>query len=268
VLVKVNGPKDEGAKAFMKEHGVPGFPTVLMLKPDGVEIDRIVGFSGDGADYVKKLEAFAAGKDTFLSLTESLANDPDNRELVAKMARKRVARYELEEAVPHFRKLLELDPSDELGAGEEARFYIALSEARGGNPAALETVLAGTDKVNYLKMGYNQLIRIHVKNKDAGKAVAAFEALLAKFSDDTNVMNQFAWTVYENKWADHYDRAIEVAKRAVELEPEAAHIWDTLAWLYVEAGNREAAIAAMEQAVKLDPEQFTEASKKIKGEES
>lgn len=263
----MNGSKDEGAKEFRKDRAVRGFPTVLILKPDGTEVDRIVGFGGDGDAYMDKLNAYAAGEGTFLALSEKLEGNPDDLTLQVAMAQKRVDRYEYDLAKPHFEKVLELDPENESGHAEEATFYIALVDARAGQIDDLKAILAETENESYLKMGYSQLIRYYMQNEQPDQVVEVFEALLTQSPEDTGLMNQYAWVVYENKWADHYDRAIEVAKRAVDLKPDAAHIWDTLAWLYAENGDKEKAIASMEKAVELDP-QFGEALEKIKGGEA
>ena len=45
-----------------------------------------------------------------------------------------------------------------------------------------------------------------------------------------------------------------MAENAVEIEPHAAGIWDTLGWLYYEKGELDKAIIAMQKTVTLDPE--------------
>ena len=68
------------------------------------------------------------------------------------------------------------------------------------------------------------------------------------------MMNSYAWDIFELKLKNHYARGIEVAQKAVKLEPDAAAIWDTLGQLQFEAGNVEEAIEAMQKAVDLEPE--------------
>ena len=80
-------------------------------------------------------------------------------------------------------------------------------------------------------------------------------------------MNGYAWAVFTCKLADKYQYAIEMAEKAVELEPEAAAIWDTLAWLYYAAGYHQKAVAAMEKAVAFNPgydKRLTELKEEIK----
>jgi tetratricopeptide (TPR) repeat protein len=67
-------------------------------------------------------------------------------------------------------------------------------------------------------------------------------------------MNGFAWHIYENKIGSRYQDALDIAKKAVRIEPDGAHIWDTLAWLEFELGMQDSAIAHMRKAATLEPD--------------
>ena len=68
-------------------------------------------------------------------------------------------------------------------------------------------------------------------------------------------MNDCAWYIYLQKIKDRYEQGIELARKAVQLEPQAAHIWDTLAWLEFEDGQIDQAVEHMKKAVELAPQQ-------------
>ena len=53
-------------------------------------------------------------------------------------------------------------------------------------------------------------------------------------------------------WFDKEAR--EAAERAVEIDPEAAYIIDTLAEVYFRLGQREDAIRTIKLAIEIDPE--------------
>ncbi len=105
--------------------------------------------------------------------------------------------------------------------------------------------------------GYYTLFQYYDTVKNNDKLFATYEEAIDKFPDNTGMMNGFAWAVYELKLTDKYDRGIELARKAVEIDPKAAHIWDTLGWLYHENGDLDKAIVAMKKAVSLDPDQKT-----------
>lgn len=273
VFVKVNGAKDEGAKEFRKTYKVIGFPTVLLLKADGTEIDRVVGFGFEpggeaeaGDAFMKTMDSFAAGEDTLLALTGELESAPDNLELQQKLAEKRLKRYEFTDAAVHFKRILELDPEDTAGLKDKADFYVAMADAREGNADALAVIVDTTDNPEYLMMGTSMLTRVYRQAKAFDKIIPLYEKMLASSPEDTGLMNQFAWMVYEEKLSDQYKRAIEVAEKAVTLAPEDAAILDTLAWLYAADGQQEKALATMEKAVALEPK-FQEGLDKMKAGE-
>ena len=272
VFTKVNGAKDEGVKAFRETYGVIGFPTVLILKPDGTEVDRVVGFGGTGDDqqdadtFMKTMDAFAANEGTLLALQEELAVDPEDLDNQLAMATKRVKRYEFSAAKPHYEKILALDPDDAAGHGQEATFYVALANAQEGDVTGLAAFIDKTDNEAYRMTGSSALIRIYKKEKAFDKAIVLYETRLAASPENTDLMNEFAWMVYKEKLKDHYGRAIAVAAKAVELAPDEYNIWDTLAWLYAADGQKGQAIAAMEKAVALEPK-FQEGLDKIKAGE-
>jgi len=270
IAVKLNGNKDKGAKDFRKKYAVIGYPTVLLLKDDGTEVDRIVGFGGSRNAYLQKLRNYAAGKGTLKSLLDAEPLNSSDAELKYKLAKKYVSHYAFGKAGDHFSRMLELDAKDGLGHGNEAKFYVALSKARTGDIGELETLLASSQDVNYLQMGSRVLIKYYTKNAQVDKAVGLFDRMLKLTPEDTGLRNQFAWTVYKQKWSSQYAHAIDVARRAVELDPKAAAIWDTLAWLYVAEGNYDKAIHTMEQAIASDPDEpsYKQGLEKIRSEKS
>jgi tetratricopeptide (TPR) repeat protein len=69
------------------------------------------------------------------------------------------------------------------------------------------------------------------------------------------MMNSYAWYIFQNKIAERYSRGIQIARQAVELEPSADHIWDTLGQLLFAAGQVDEAIQAMQKASELNPQE-------------
>jgi tetratricopeptide (TPR) repeat protein len=103
--------------------------------------------------------------------------------------------------------------------------------------------------------GYYTLFQYYNIVKEHEKMFAAYEEAIGKFPENSSLINEYAWAIYELKRKDKYDRGIELAKKAVEIEPEAGHMWDTLGWLYYENGDLDKAIEAMKQAVTFDPDE-------------
>jgi uncharacterized Ntn-hydrolase superfamily protein len=78
---------------------------------------------------------------------------------------------------------------------------------------------------------------------------ARAEKILARHPDDPGLLNALAWEMSQLDY--QLDTALQYARRAVELAPEDANIWDTLGEVEARRGNFTAAVTAEEKAVKL-----------------
>jgi len=102
--------------------------------------------------------------------------------------------------------------------------------------------------------GYYMLGDYYEHIKDFDGYNKNYKLALTKFPDDASMMNRYAWGIYVNKLKDNFSQGVELAEKAVKLDPEAANIWDTLAWLYFESGKKEKSLKAMRKAVELRPD--------------
>jgi uncharacterized Ntn-hydrolase superfamily protein len=75
---------------------------------------------------------------------------------------------------------------------------------------------------------------------------------LAEETEDAEFLNNLAWFCATGDV--FLEQAREAAERAVALEPEAAHIIDTLAEVYFRLGRKEEAIRTIKRAIEMDPE--------------
>ncbi len=240
---------------------------MLFLNEKGEEVDRICGFSGEKVAYFQTIKDYANGNNTLPALLAQFKNDPEDVEINFKLAQKYAGRWEGDNALPYFEKVLTLDPDDHRGHKTESLFQLAVYEARvRKNIEPLQKFMAVEINEKYLQAGYSNIIRYYLRNKNNNKLIEIYEIAISKMPEAANVMNEYAWFIYKNKIKDKYDRGIVLAKKAVELKPTAANIWDTLAWLQFEKGYHREAVAAMKKAVELAPDNksFKKNLKKIK----
>ena len=260
VSIKINGKKGEGPE-IKKSLSVYGYPTIVFIDTDGTELDRISGWDGDKENFTATLKDYLQGKGTFKAMLAELESSPDDLELNYAMAQKYLSRWESSKAAPYFKKVLALDPQDEKNYSETARCYVAMDQMwTDKKPQKLETFVKNCTSKELLKKSFSSLVRYYTRQDDTENAILVYDTYLSKFPDDAGLMNGFAWFIYEQKLQDQYAKGVKIAERAVELEPEAAHIWDTLGWLYYESKEYPSAVMAMGKAVELEPE--TEGFKK------
>jgi eukaryotic-like serine/threonine-protein kinase len=85
------------------------------------------------------------------------------------------------------------------------------------------------------------------------KAVADLSRILELAPDNAELHNNLAWflaTCPDAKFRDP-GRAVELAKKAVELSPKEGTYWNTLGAAHYRAGDWKASIAAMEKSMEL-----------------
>jgi tetratricopeptide (TPR) repeat protein len=116
-----------------------------------------------------------------------------------------------------------------------------------------EKALNSSDE-DALFLGYYNLINYHRLKEDNDSALAVYETAIQKMPKEPFFKYGYATVVTREKIADKYDRAIVLAKEAVEMNPDAATYWDTLSGVYFAKGDREEAIKAIEKALELRPD--------------
>jgi thioredoxin-related protein len=247
--------KDSLGKQIYTRYQVAGFPTVLFLDAGGGEIDRIFGYDDDPEAYFRTIQDYTAGENTLRSYLAKLEAAPDDVDLNYAVAMRYVDRGQGLKAPPYFSKVLELDPGDKKGYAEEATFAIAVSDMWTKDELEpLASFLQTTTNQKLLWDGYNYVFKYNRNRENHVAAVAAYAKILELRPGNADKLNACAWYIYQNKVSEKYGWAIQIAREAVSIKPEAAHIWDTLAWLEYVGGSKTEAVKAMKRAAELAPE--------------
>jgi len=255
-FVAIKLVNDEGqGKELRERFHVPGNPVIILLDNSGEEIDRIIGFGNDADAFVQTVNDYSAGKGVLAALQKQYQSDTLDVKYNYALAQKYTDRFENDKAVKYYRNVLKLDPRNENGFGEVCRYQIAVQEIwHENNNTPLLDFLQNSSNQDLLSKGYANLIDYYSSKNDTVRLYESFERAVAALPQNARFMNQYAWSIYEDKIKAKYDRGIELAQKALQLEPDAAHIWDTLAWLLFENGDKKGAIQAMQKAVELEPD--------------
>jgi hypothetical protein len=92
VPIRVDFDAEEG-QAFKRERNVLGLPSVLVLRADGSEVDRVVGYEEREA-FLAEIRTLLRGADPLPDLRRALDRDPDDPERMIAVARRQVQRGE------------------------------------------------------------------------------------------------------------------------------------------------------------------------------
>jgi len=121
VFAKVNGHVDS---LLERNVGISGHPTIILFAPDGVEIDRLLGYY-PADTFMLELNNYLAGKNTLADYLKRVAAAPQDAQLHYNLAEKYTARSKYADARPHYSKVMELDPENKLGLNDDAMYYLA-----------------------------------------------------------------------------------------------------------------------------------------------
>jgi tetratricopeptide (TPR) repeat protein len=185
VLASVNAEKDS---ALAKEYFVSGYPTSVLVRADGSEIDRIVGYM-DVDDFLKTLRDYENGIGTLDDLLSKAETDT-SRTLAFEIADKYKYRGGKVEAAKWFNKIIDAgDPLDSLSG--EGRMALAdlqyRDRAYDEAVAAYDKIIADFGKTAVAEQAAVWGGYINQKKGDTTEAITRYEQFLKDFpkSEDT-----------------------------------------------------------------------------------
>ncbi len=125
VNVKVNAEKDSLLK---KEFGVAGYPTIILAKPDGSEIDRIYGYA-DAETFVTTIDDYLHDRNTLADYLRREKTEPSMK-LYAMIGDKYVGRSNFDKAAEYLNRIIEEDPENEQGYSDSALISLGQMKTR------------------------------------------------------------------------------------------------------------------------------------------
>ncbi len=110
-------------------------------------------------------------------------------------------------------------------------------------------------RTNPIKYGAYARVMIYAGMQDLDGFYGAAAQLYDACADDADLLNNTAWVIVDPKSEvpeKHWDLAIKLATRAVEVSKRnSSYCLDTLAWAFYGNGDKEKAIAAEQEAIKV-----------------
>ncbi|MBK7140590.1 MAG: hypothetical protein IPH75_00755 [bacterium] len=185
ILAKINGDVDT---TVARKYFVSGFPTAVMLGPDGKEVDRIVGFAPPD-EYLKMIQDYKAGIGTLDDLLNK-AKDSVDRSLYYQIADKYKYNGGSDQATEWFGKVIAAGaPTDSLSG--ESRMALADLQRRAKK---LDDAFASYVQIekdfggNVFSEGATIWQAIILRQKaDTAGAIGAFERFIATYPKSEDV---------------------------------------------------------------------------------
>lgn len=235
-----------------KKYRVSAYPTLIVIGPDGKEVDRHLGYL-DPAEFIQTIDGYRNGIGTVAALEKQLKGEPDNIELLYQVGTKHAEAGRSEQAAASLNRVLQLDPKNE----RNPEILYSLGEAYymdGKYEAAkpyFNRLVTDYHDSEMAPVGYRRLAGIEYKLGNNDAAVAMMEKTLVGKETDAGALNGFAWFCAQHKIG--LDRALPVAEKAADLSGRDSGILDTLAEVHFARGEYDNAIKVEEEALAKDP---------------
>jgi thioredoxin-related protein/Flp pilus assembly protein TadD len=251
VAIKIDAEKGEGI-AIAKKYGVSAYPTIVFIRSNGDEIDRVLGYV-QAVPFLNTVTDYVNGVNTISTMKIEVKSRPNDPALRYALATKFMERNSSSDAVEHFKRLIELDSNNTLGHNEEAEYSVAVATFKESkNPAQLESFTTKYPKSQMIRNALSTLWRSYTKTKDGELARKYFTQYIDRNPDDAAMMNNYAWGCAEN--GINLDHAVLMAKKAVDLavkDGDKAGYLDTYATVEFTRGNTDEAVALEQQALDI-----------------
>jgi len=255
LLVKVS-PSDLNYKSLFKYYNLNTQSSVLFFNKQGVEIERSVGYNGNKESYIAFLKDINNRKNLFVDVNEKYLKDTTDILSNYLLANKLLFRYENQEALKHFNYIIHNDVEDALKYQLECKFRIAEIEfLKTGNIDKLIDLTKTSLDDEFAPQVYLYLINYYKSKKDHKNSIFSSAEALYKFPHHPDLLNKHAWNIYLFKIKEDLNEALEMTKKAININPNVAGYWDTQAWIYFELGMHINAIESEKKAIELFPHQ-------------
>jgi len=126
IFVKIDAEADTTLAA---RYAVAGFPTIVITRPDGEEIDRIWGYMPPN-EFYNQVQLYLQGKETLEDYLTRIQDEPDNPEYLMTIGEKYASRSETEKSIEFYTKVLALDGDNLRGLGSRAMAAIYDAQSR------------------------------------------------------------------------------------------------------------------------------------------
>lgn len=186
VFVKINAEIDT---VLAREYAISGYPTIVITRPDGEEIDRIWGYLSP-TDFYNQIQLYFQGKETMDDYLSRLLDEPENLDYLSMIAEKYASRSKYDEAIEYYEKVVALDSDNEEGYGAKAMASIYDTQGRAKDyKEAITTcekisrMFQGTEEADdaAARIGYYT-----AKLGDLGKALKIYRDYVEKHPDSEN----------------------------------------------------------------------------------
>jgi len=251
-MLKIDFATKEGEEIF-KHFEITTMPTVMILGPDGVEIDWQVGYRAPPEKFHETIEKSVGGVETFRYYSDLYAKDPKNVDVIFNLARKYERLDHQDKALALYKEIIAADPEGKAGTidyDDEKVPYTQFAElmiaaasisrrSAKADPEPLKAFIRKYPNSVLRQRAYQDLASVYMSEGTRQEATAFFEEYVATYPNDLSALSSYVRKIIQIK--DNLDRGIELAKKInnqiLKSSPNPAYMKD-LASLYSLKGDK------------------------------
>ena len=185
-------------------------------------------------------------------LRDEIAANPDRLELVLSLGNQAVRAGQFDLAISSFQRILERIEPESAGTGD---LYLRLGETY-RRQGSVEPAIQALTHARHLMPGNPVVLGTLAMVLDGAgqkaEAEGAYRAALQVDGDNAITMNNLAFLICEN--GGNLDEALSLARRAVQLMPDASEMADTAGWIQLKRNAVDDALAFFAAALAQEPD--------------
>lgn len=223
VFVKVNAEKEV---ALAKKYGVAGYPTIVLTKPDGSEIDCIPGYV-EGPEFVSTIRDYMADRNTLADYLRQ-ADTSTSVALYYRLAGKYAARAKYAEAETYYRRIFKSDRSNKEGYSDSALYSLADMKASAGKYVQAQYYFRQL-RSNYQQsaLAPDALMSIawaKMRMRKYDEAVFTFKKFLKKYPTSESAVDAQRYIAYTYEKAGVTQKALRLYRKFLADHPDFGDI--------------------------------------------
>ena len=244
-------------KALIKHYKISGFPSIVFVNSDSVEIDRIIGYLPP-EQFLNELNRIQRGENTVADFIERTTQNPDDFNLWKLLAGKYEDRGDLQSAVEVWESVAEANIGDQVLVNYKiVELYAHINK----NVSDLEEFVVNNLDSKFTPYAFRNIINVQRRNKDieaeAKTWINFVHFMELKKTQSASFYNSFAWRMSEV--GKNLDLALEKIRSGIAMVAEddsssLAGYMDTEAELVWKMGDVDEAVKIIDECIALQPD--------------
>ncbi len=244
-------------KALIKHYKIAGYPTIVFVDSDSVEIDRIIGYLPP-EEFLSELQRIQRGENTIADYIKKTTQNPDDFNLWKILAGKYEDRGDLQSAMEVWESVSEANIGDQILVNYKiVELYAHINK----DVTGLEEFAVNNLDSEYTTFAFRNIVNVHRRNKDINAEVKTWINFLhymeLKKYQTAGFYNRFAWRMSELE--QNLDLALEKIRSGIAMVAEddsssRVGYMDTEAEVLWKMGNVNEAVAVIDKCIALQPD--------------